>query len=136
VIVAWASGVLSGLAVMYVKKLSATESSTSIFLSQCIGGFWIIFLPAHTVVSPVGWGPGILLLAIGLAATAGQLLMTWSYKHVDVSTGSLLGTMVPVVNIAAGVWFFGESFQPIEMVGAALTLSACVLLVLVKIKGK
>ncbi len=47
VLAAWASGVLSGLAVMYVKKLSATESSTSIFLSQCIGGFWITLLPAQ-----------------------------------------------------------------------------------------
>ena len=41
-----------------------------------------------------------------------------------------------MINIAAGVWFFGERFEPIELVGAALTLTACVLLVLVKMKGK
>jgi drug/metabolite transporter (DMT)-like permease len=134
VLSAWASGVLSGLAVMFVKKLSATESSTSIFLSQCIGGFWIVLIPAHTVASPVGWLPALLLLAIGLSATAGQLLMTWSYKHVDVSTGSLLGTLVPVFNIAAGIAFFGETFQPLEIVGALVTLMACFLLVLVKMR--
>lgn len=132
VVVAWASGVLSGLAVMYVKKLSATESSTSIFLAQCIGGFWITLLPAHAVSPAFGWGPAFLLLAIGLSASAGQILMTWSYKHVDVSTGSLLGTLVPVMNIAAGVWLFGEHFEPLEIVGGAVTLSACLLLVLVK----
>jgi len=134
VAVAWFSGVLSGLAVMYVKKLSATESSTSIFLAQCIGGFWIILLPAHAAPSVFGWVPGVLLLAIGLTAALGQLMMTWSYKHVDVSTGSLLGTLVPVVNIAVGVAFFGEVFRPLEIVGAAITLTACVLLVLVKMK--
>lgn len=134
VLVAWSSGVLSGLAVMYVKKLSATESSTSIFLAQCIGGFWIILLPAHAVPGAWGWGPALLLLAIGLSASAGQILMTWSYKHVDVSTGSLLGTLVPVFNIAAGVAFFGERFEPLEITGAAITLTACVLLVLVKMK--
>jgi len=136
VLAAWSSGVLSGLAVMFVKKLSATESSRSIFLSQCLGGFWIILLPAHVGPSPEGWAPALLLLAIGLTAAGGQLLMTWSYKHVDVSTGSLLGTLVPVVNIVAGVALFGESFQPVEIVGATLTLTACLLLVLVKIKGK
>jgi len=136
VVAAWASGVLSGLAVMFVKKLSATESSRSIFLAQCLGGFWIILLPAHVGPSPEGWVPAVLLLSIGLAAAAGQLLMTWSYKHVDVSTGSLLGTLVPVINICAGVWFFGESFLPVEMVGAALTLTACLLLVLVKMRAR
>ena len=134
VLVAWASGVLSGLAVMYVKKLSATESSTSIFLAQCIGGFWLTLLPAHTGVSQVGWIPAVLLLAIGLSAAVAQLLMTWSYKHVDVSTGSLLGTLVPVVNVIAGILFFGESFRPLEIVGALVTLTACFLLVLVKMK--
>lgn len=134
VLSAWGSGVLSGLAIMYVKKLSATESSSSIFLSQCIGGFWITLLPAHAIASPLGWGPAALLLAIGLVAALGQLLMTWSYKHVDVSTGSLLGLLVPVANIVAGIVFFGESFQPIEIVGAVVTLLACFLLVLVKMK--
>ncbi len=134
VLAAWASGVLSGLAVMYVKKLSATESSTSIFLAQCIGGFWITLLPAHAVVSPSNWTTGVLVLAIGLSAAFGQLLMTWSYKHVDVSTGSLLGTMVPVVNVTVGILVFGEAFRPIEIVGAVVTLSACFLLVLVKMK--
>jgi len=132
VLCAWASGVLSGLAVMFVKKLSATETSTSIFLAQCIGGFWLMLLPAHTVASSHSWAAAVLLLAIGLSAAAGQLLMTWSYKHVDVSTGSLLGTLVPVLNIVAGVLWFGESFQPLEAVGAAVTLGACLLLVVVK----
>ena len=134
VLAAWGSGVLSGLAVMYVKKLSSTESSSSIFLAQCIGGFWITLLPAHAVSSPIGWGAAVLLLAIGLSAAVGQLLMTWSYKHVDVSTGSLLGTMVPVINILAGILLFGEGFQPVEIVGALVTLAACFLLVLVKTK--
>jgi drug/metabolite transporter (DMT)-like permease len=132
VVSAFASGVLSGLAIMYVKKLSATESSSSIFLAQCIGGFWLVLLPSHVVATPVGWGPALLLLAIGLSAAAGQLLMTWSYKHVTVTTGSLLGTLVPVINIGAGLLFFREVFEPLEVVGALLTLVACLVLVWVQ----
>ena len=134
VLSAWASGVLSGLAVMYVKKLSATESSRSIFLAQCLGGFWITLIPAHSFAATSGWGPSVLLLAIGLVAAGGQLLMTWSYKHVDVSTGSLLGTMVPVVNVVVGILVFGETFRPVEIVGAVITLASCFLLVLVKMR--
>jgi len=136
VLVAWASGVLSGLAVMFVKKLSAEESSRSIFLAQCLGGFWLLLVPTHLTPTPAGWLPALLLVGVGLAAAAGQLLMTWSYKHVDVATGSLLGTLVPVVNVAAGVLWFGEAFNPLEAWGAALTLLACVLLVLVKMRPR
>lgn len=132
VVSAWASGLTSGLAVMFVKRLTETETSLGIFLAQCLGGFWIIILPAHAFPVPVGWGPAVLLLAIGLTAAAGQILMTWSYKHVDVSTGSLLGTLVPILNLAAGVAFFRESFTPAEAAGAGITLLACILLVFVK----
>jgi drug/metabolite transporter (DMT)-like permease len=129
---AWGSAVASGLAVTYVKKLTKTETSSAIFLAQSLGGFWIILIPANLTPSPWGWVPAFLLLGIGLTAAVGQLIMTWSYRSVDVSTGSLLGTMIPVLNVAAGILFFKESFNLMEAIGATLTLSACFLLVAVQ----
>ena len=129
---AWGSAITSGLAVTFVKKLTETESSSAIFLAQCIGGFWIILIPANLSPGTWGWGPAFLLLGVGLTAAVGQLLMTWSYRWVDVSTGSLMGTMVPVLNVAAGVLLFHESFTLLEAIGGLMTLVACFLLVLVK----
>ncbi len=38
------------------------------------------------------------------------------------------------MNVMAGIFLFGENFRPIEIVGALITLTACFLLVLVKMK--
>ena len=85
-------GALSaGVAVVLVKKLRDTESSHSIFFAQCIVGFWLVLLPANVVTSTIGLSGGLLLLAIGVTAAAGQLMMTYSYRYLPVSTGSLIG---------------------------------------------
>jgi len=130
--VAWSSAILAGVAVTLIKRLTETDSATSIFLAQCLGGFWIMIIPANLEAAPAGWLPALIILAVGIAAAGGQIIMTWSFKHVDVSTGSLLGTIVPVLNVLAAVVLFGERFAPIEALGAALTLGACFALVFAK----
>jgi drug/metabolite transporter (DMT)-like permease len=94
-------------------------------MGQSLVGFWLTLVPAAS--RPAAFGPSLalLLLGIGLAASAGQLLMTWSYGRVDIATGSLLGMLTPVINVGIGVFAFGEAFGPVEAVGAAIVLAAC-----------
>jgi drug/metabolite transporter (DMT)-like permease len=44
---------------------------------------------------------------------------------VDIATGSLLGMLTPLLNVAVGVFAFGESLRGVELAGAALVLAAC-----------
>jgi hypothetical protein len=46
--------VLSGLAIVIVRKLRATESSYAIFFSQCVIGFWLMLIPANIVPAAIG----------------------------------------------------------------------------------
>jgi drug/metabolite transporter (DMT)-like permease len=94
-------------------------------MAQSLVGFWLVFVPALT--RPAAFSPrlALILLAIGLVAAAAQLLMTWSYGRVEIATGSLLGMLTPLINVGIGVFAFGETFGPVEAVGAAIVLAAC-----------
>ncbi|GAB1400678.1 hypothetical protein MASR1M66_21330 [Aminivibrio sp.] len=47
---------LSGLAIVIVRKLRATESSYAIFFSQCVVGFWLMLIPANVIPSDISIG--------------------------------------------------------------------------------
>jgi drug/metabolite transporter (DMT)-like permease len=122
---AFLGAVLSGLAIVCIKSLTATDSPYAIFMSQCAVGFWIVLLPANVAPSNLGWVPALLLLGIGLAATAGQLLMTWSFGYVPISTGSLLSLLTPTLNVLLGLLLFRETMTVLEIAGTSLILLSC-----------
>jgi drug/metabolite transporter (DMT)-like permease len=120
-----AGAVVAGFAIVAVRRLTATDSAPSIFMSQSLVGFWVALGPA--LARPVAFSSrlALILAGIGLVAAAAQLLMTWSYGRVDIATGSLLSMLTPVINVGIGVLAFRERFGPVEAVGAAIVLAAC-----------
>jgi drug/metabolite transporter (DMT)-like permease len=125
VIWAFVGTVFAGAAIVCVKRLRETDSSTSIFLSQSLVGFWIVIVPAGLNVSRIALGTIWILVGIGVLAAAAQLLMTWSFAHVPISTGSLLSLLTPVCNVILGVLLFKETLTIGEGIGSALILLAC-----------
>ncbi len=124
-ILALTGGVLAGVAVVAIKKLRETDSPYVIYLSQCIFGLLVVVFPAagSSFLFPVrAW---LLLLGIGILATAGQLLMTWAYKHVTATEGSLLAFLTPVLNLLFGLAIFGETVRLPALLGSAVVLLAC-----------
>ena len=129
-ILAIVGALASGIAVVYVKKLHDTDSSYAIFMAQCIIGFWLVVIPANLMPCSIGLSGGILLLGIGITAAIGQLLMTYGYKYLPVSTGSLLSMLVPVFNIPMGILLFNEKISAHMLIGSLLVLISCVYMIL------
>ena len=50
--------------------------------------------------------------------------MTHAYRDLDVTRGSAIQMLLPILTGLGGVMLFGESFTPLELAGAALTLVA------------
>jgi drug/metabolite transporter (DMT)-like permease len=121
--------VCSGIAIVMVKRLHDTDSSYAIFFSQCLIGFWLFVVPANMAEDAGGMSEGVLLLSIGVVAAIGQLLMTEAYRHITVTTGSLLNMLVPVFNFALAIAIFQEPFSILELAGAALVLLSCLLVI-------
>lgn len=123
---------LSGLAVVIVRKLRATESSYAIFFSQCVIGFWMMLIPANLVPVAIGIQGGFILLGIGVTAAVGQILMTHAYKALSVSKGAVISLLTPVLNIIIGLAVFDESITAVSGLGMLLVLAACTLIAVQK----
>ena len=134
-ILAFVGSILAGVAVVAVRRLSLTDSPYSIFFSQCVFGLWIVIVPASSVPFELHLSQGLLLCAIGFVATVAQLLMTWSYRHVDVAAGSLLSMLMVVFNVSAGVVFFREVGSPISFTGMAIVVLSCIGIVAANRRG-
>lgn len=133
-LIAIAGSVTTGLAVVFVKKLHDSDNSMAIFFSQCIVGFWLFLVPSGATQAKGNLTEILLLVLVGVVATIGQLFMTEGYKHVNVATGSMLQSLVPVFNLLSGWLIFKEKFSTIEIIGAFIIVGSCFLLVFVNFR--
>lgn len=133
-LIAIAGSITTGLAVVFVKKLHDNDNSYAIFFSQCIVGFWMFLIPSGTTQAKGNLTELLLLVLVGIIATIGQLFMTEGYRYVNVATGSLLQSMVPVFNLLSGWLIFHEQFSTIEMSGAFVIVSSCFALVIINLR--
>ncbi len=120
--------VLSGIAIVIIKKLCDTDSPFSIFFAQSLVGFWLMVIPANLTPVELQWTGGVLLLLIGLTAAGGQLCMTTGYAHLTVATAGILGMLVPVFNTAIGVVIFREHLSALGLAGVAVVIATCAML--------
>lgn len=133
-LIAIAGSVTTGLAVVFVKKLHDSDNSYAIFFSQCIVGFWMFLIPSGATQAKGNLSELFLLVLVGIVATIGQLFMTEGYRYVNVATGSLLQSMVPVFNLFSGWLIFHEQFTGIEMTGAFVIVGSCFALVIINFR--
>ena len=124
-VLAFAGSLVSAVAIVSVRRLARTDSPYAIFMSQCLFGFWIVVLPANLLPMKLGLTGGLILLAIGIIAAIGQLMMTWSFAHVDVATGSLLSMLMVVFNVIIGTVFFSEERSVLSIVGMVVITLSC-----------
>jgi len=133
-LIAIAGSVTTGLAVVFVKRLHESDNSYAIFFSQCILGFWLFLIPSGATQAQGNFSELLLLILVGVVATIGQLFMTEGYRYVNVATGSLLQSLVPVFNLLSGWLIFHEQFNTIEMCGAFVIICSCFALVIVNFR--
>ena len=118
-------GLLSAIAVVAIKKLRETDTPSIIYLAQCVFGLLVVGWPTATSSFAFAGIEWLILLGVGLIATIAQLTMTWAYKHVPATEGSLLAFLTPVLNVLLGVLVFGERLQTTTLAGSALVLLCC-----------
>ncbi len=133
-LIAIVGSVTTGLAVVFVKKLHNSDNSYAIFFSQCIIGFWIFLIPSGATQAKGNLTELLLLVLVGIVATIGQLFMTEGYRYVNVATGSLLQSMVPVFNLFSGWFIFNEQYSTLETAGAFIIVSSCFMLVIINFR--
>jgi len=113
---------VGGLTVVSVKQLQKTDSTPAIFFAQCLVGLWIVLVPASIKPASISLSVSMLLISIGVLATVGQLLSTYSMLYMSVATGAAMILVTPLFNAAAGILLFHEQLTVHTIIGSVIIL--------------
>ena len=129
-LVAIVGAFFSGIADVTIRKARQTESTYSVFFAQCVMGFWIVLVPANLIPAKIGIEGAVILLLIGITAAVGQLMTTYAYKFIPLSTGSVMSMLTPVCNLIIGTTVFKESFTGRGFTGVFIVLVSCYMVIM------
>ena len=123
-LLAIAAAFVAAVVVVIIRQLTLTESSGTIFASQCVYTLllplpFLIFQPLPSLHDTA------LLTAAALCAALGQLAMTEGFRYLPVSTGGAFQILLPLTITVAGMAFLGEAFTSAQVSGGLLILFGC-----------
>jgi drug/metabolite transporter (DMT)-like permease len=120
--IALIGAVLAAAVVVVIRQLTRTETSATIFASQCIYTLLLALPFAAAHFTSLNTMDIILLTAAALCAGIGQLAMTEGFRFLSVAAGGAFQITVPVVISLCSITLFGESFTLAQALGGVLVL--------------
>jgi drug/metabolite transporter (DMT)-like permease len=120
--IALGGAVLAAAVVVVIRQLTRTETSATIFASQCVYGLLLGVPFAWMHFTSLGWTDVALLCAAAICATFGQLAMTEGFRFLSVAAGGAFQNTVPVIITLCSISLFAEPFTTPQALGAVLVL--------------
>ncbi|MFL5346305.1 MAG: DMT family transporter [Hyalangium sp.] len=120
---AWAgvlSAVFSGAAVVVLRALRNDTDAATVFLSFCFFGLLVGLPFALADWRPLTAQTSLVLLAMGISSTAGQMLFTYAMGHVSTALGGVGSQLTPAFSWVLGALFLAEPVAPLALLGAAV----------------
>jgi drug/metabolite transporter (DMT)-like permease len=127
---AFLSAFFMAVSSIQVRRLTMTERTGAIVIYFSIGCAAFALLTA-----PFGWvAPEPLdlaaLIAAGLLGGIGQLMLTQSYAHADISTIAPLEYTSMLWAVLLGIWLFGEIPDVTVLIGSLVVITAGTVIIL------
>ena len=124
-----AAAVMSGLAMIQVRQLVATEKTSTIVLYFSITAAVLSLLSLPFGWASMAWQPTILLICSGLCGGIAQILLTESYRQADVSTVAPFEYTSILLGIGIAYGLFGDIPTGATLIGTAVTVSAGIFII-------
>jgi len=122
-----ASATLAAIAQVGVRRLTRTEPVTRIVFYFCVVSTVASAVPAAVLWQSPPASAWLVLVALGVVATAGQLFLTRAYACAPASrVGPFIYTSV-VFAAVLDAWVFGKAPDRFSIAGAALVAAASIL---------
>jgi drug/metabolite transporter (DMT)-like permease len=123
------SAVIGGLAMVQTRQLVRTEKTATIVVYFSLTAA-VLSLASY----PFGWAPltlenKIFLVGAGVCGGLGQIFLTESYRHADVSTVAPFDYSSILLGIAIAYVLFGEIPSWSMLIGTAITVSAGIFII-------
>ncbi len=119
-----ASGVLAAIGILTLRKLRETENVWTILTFLNGVGMLIaapFFFARPVCPTPLGWAA---LITVSLASNFAQVSLTYAYKYMRASEGSILIKVSVVISAFVGYFVFGDRIDLPLVVGAVLILGS------------
>lgn len=120
--IALTGAVLAAMVVVVIRQLTRTETSATIFASQCIYALLLGVPWAVSRFHSISPTEVALLSSAALCATCGQLAMTEGFRFLSVAAGGAFQVAAPLLITVSSIGIFGEAFFVTQAVGAAMIL--------------
>jgi drug/metabolite transporter (DMT)-like permease len=123
--IALLSGLVSGSAIVQIRRLRKTEAATSIFFYFNLIGVPICLLVLALTRTPLSLPTLIQLpyvVGIVFCSITGQLLMTYGYRELSTAEGGLLSMTTNLYSPLFALLFFHEVFHWTTLLGGTLIL--------------
>lgn len=127
-LIALAGGWFAAVAKTTVRRLTATESPTTIVFYFALTGLVVSVVPAISVWQTPSGTQFSALLLLGLFASAGQLSMTHAYQCAPASQISPFSYSAILYASFVGWWLWGELLDQWAWLGAGLIAAAGLML--------
>jgi drug/metabolite transporter (DMT)-like permease len=119
-LIALAGAVLAGISVNYLRRASSRGVDPFIiYLSPCLFGLPVLAFASLPEPAP-GATAVAFLLAVGIGAFIAQALMTYGYRTVNASRGSIVFFAETGITVLLGTLFAGETVTPRFGIGLLL----------------
>jgi drug/metabolite transporter (DMT)-like permease len=126
VLIAALGSVLSGAAVATIREVRRSDGSWEIFGAFCIVGAAVTApFAGHRWVRG-GARDWALMLAVGVFALGGQILMTWSLRYLKAGIAGILMQLTPVCALVLGWIVLDEHMRGVALAGAGLTVAGVI----------
>lgn len=129
VLAALASAALSAIAMLLVRRLVQTESSSSIVLWFSLTASTVALLTIPFGWEALSWLQVGLLVGAGICGGVGQILMTESYRHAEASTVAPFEYTSMLLGIAVGYLAFGDVPTVYTIVGGVIVVAAGIFII-------
>jgi drug/metabolite transporter (DMT)-like permease len=128
VLYALTSAALAALAMIFLRRMSAHEHSTAIafyfMLTAAVIGLFTLPFGWNMPTGPEGW----VLITSGVAGGIGQLFLSFSYRYGEASLLAPFDYTAMIWAVLLGYFVFGELPMANVWIGAAIVISAGLLI--------
>ncbi len=124
-LLALSAAILAGLSVIFIKKLRADNNSIIVYLPVCIFGLLLTSFSAKQVIH-LNMQLVLLLIFIGIAAFLAQVFMTYGFKYVSSTKGSIITFSKIPMTIGLSL-FIGEEFKLKFIIGTVLIIAGLII---------
>ena len=120
------AGIAASFAIIFIKKARQTDSSLMIYLSPCVFGMGTLPFTFGEFTKITGNG-FILLSVIGFLTFVAQVMMTYGYKEVPASKGSIIFYLETILTIFLSLFIVDEIITARFAIGCTLVISGLVI---------